>query len=134
MVLTIYTCRECREPVADESKDRASRPMFKICPKCGKHATCKGVGGSRNASTGEIVSDNLGCGIGQETQGNRDLAEAGIDARYRESDGALVAANRQAFQEATACRGMVSHTDGGFSGRRMSRIRENSKRGNPRAN
>ena len=106
--------------------------MFKICPECGKHATCKGIGNQRNASTGQIVSDNLGCGIGQEAQGNQDLAEAGIDAYYRESDGALVAADRRAFQEATACRGMVSHTDGGFSGQRIRRIRENSRRGNPR--
>jgi len=106
-----------------------------MCPICGKRATRYGIGpkvGRRNASTGEIVSQNLGCGVGQETQGNQDLAAAGINARYRESDGALVADNRQAFQEATACRGMASHTDGGFSGRRMSRIRENSKRGNPR--
>ena len=133
MVLTIYTC-ECGEPVADWSTDRGCRPIFKVCPKCGKHATCKGIGGGRNASTGEIVSQSLGCGVGQETQGNQDLADAGIAASYRKGDGALVADNRQAFQEATACRGMVSHTDGGFSGRRMNRIRANSKRGNPRRN
>lgn len=134
MVLTIYTCEDCREPVSCWASDLGSRPMFKMCPKCGGRAVCKGIGQGMNAGTGEIVSDNLGCGIGQEEQGNRDLAEAGIDARYRESDGALVAANRQSFLQAQACRGMMSRTDGGFGTPKMRRIRDNSRRGNPRRN
>ena len=133
MVQTDFTC-ECGHIVEDWSSSMADIPAWRKCPLCGKRATRYGIGqkAGRNAETGEIVSQNLGCGVGQEAQGNRDLAAAGIDARYRKTDGALVAGNRQAFQEATACRGMVSHTDGGFSGQKIRRIRENSKRGNPR--
>lgn len=136
MVVTDFTCK-CGNIVEDWSSSMAQIPAWRKCPICGKRATRYGIGrkvGRRNASTGEIVSHNLGCGIGQEDQGNRDLADAGIDAHYRVHDGALVAANRQAFQEATACRGLVSYTDGGFSRKKIRRIRANSTRGNPRRN
>ena len=132
MVLTIYTC-ECGEPVEDWSPDRGCRPPWKTCPKCGKHATSKGVGqDGMNAGTGELVSDNAGCGVGQEVQGNKDLADANVDAYYRESDGALVSANRQAQNEAIATRGLMNRDDGGFGTPKMARIRERSLRGNPR--
>lgn len=134
MVLTIYKCEDCREPVTCWATNLGSRPAFMKCPKCGGRAICKGIGQGRNANTGEMVSQNLGCGIGQEEQGNRDLADANIDAHYRKSDGALVAANSQAFDETVACRGMMSHTAGGFSTKKMHRIRDNSRRGNPRLN
>ena len=130
-VLTMYMC-ECGEPVSDWSADRGSRPPWKKCPVCGKKAYCKGMNNGNNASTGEIRSTNLGCGIGQEAEGNRALAENDINARYDPESGDLVAANRQAFQEAQACRGMRSATDGGFSGAKMRRIRERSLAGNPR--
>lgn len=136
MIETFYECNSCGYVFDDWVPHFEDRKRWKRCPICGKQANrrCSGGGGGLNACTGEIVSDNLGCGIGQEAQGNRDLAEANIDAHYRESDGALVAANRQAFQEATACRGLISHTDGGFSGQKLRRIREQSLRGNPRRN
>ena len=131
MVLTIYTCEDCREPVSDWSLDRASRPKHKRCPKCGKRAYSKDVVNSgRRASTGEIVSVNAGVGIGQEAQGNRDLAANGVDAYY-DGDGTLHSANRQAQSEALATRGLLNKDDGGFSTAKIRRIRERSKLGNP---
>jgi hypothetical protein len=88
------------------------------------------VGKSRNASTGEIVSVNAGVGIGQEAQGNRDLAANSIDAYY-DSQGTLHSANRQAQNEALATRGMMNLDDGGFSTPKLRRIRERSRLGNP---
>ncbi len=136
MVQTDFTC-ECGHIVEDWSSSMAVIPAWRKCPLCGKRATRYGIGqkvGRRNAGTGEIVSNNLGCGVGQETQGNQDLAAAGIDARYRESDGALVAANSQAFDQAAACRGIHNNAGGGFSTPKMKRIQENSRRGNSRRN
>jgi len=130
MVLTIYKCEECRESIIDESADRGCRPMSKKCPKCGGRATCKGIGHSRNAGTGELVSVNAGVGIGQEEQGNRDLADNDIDAHY-DKQGTLHSASRQAQNEALACRGMSNLDDGGFSTPKIRRIRERSKLGNP---
>jgi len=130
MVLTIYKC-ECGEPVADWSTDRGCRPAWKRCPKCGKRAVNKDIfGGGRNAQTGELVSVNAGVGIGQEAQGNRDLAANNVDAYYDEV-GTLHSANRQAQNEALATRGLINLDDGGFSGEKIRRIRERSRLGNP---
>ena len=130
MVLTIYKC-ECGEPVADWSTDRGCRPPWKTCPKCGKHAICEGIGHGRNASTGELVSVNAGVGVGQEEQGNRDLAANDINAYY-DKQGTLHSANRQAQNEALACRGLANLDDGGFGTPKMKRIRDRSLHGNPR--
>ena len=128
MVLTIYTCEDCGEPVANWSDDRGTRPASETCPECGGTALCKGIGQSRG--TGELVSVNAGVGIGQEAQGNRDLAANDIDAYYDEV-GTLHSANRQAQNEALATRGMMNRDDGGFSGEKIRRIRERSRLGNP---
>ena len=131
MVLTIYTCEGCGEPVANWSDDRGTRPASETCPKCGKRAYSKDVGNSGwRASTGELVSVNAGVGIGQEAQGNRDLAANGIDAYY-DCDGTLHSANRQAQNEALATRGLMNRDDGGFSTPKIRRIQERSRLGNP---
>lgn len=132
MVFRIYTCEDCDEAVSVSAKKRILFPRVAACQKCGGRALSEGAGRVQNAGAGEIISDNLGCGYGQEAEFNRDLDAAGINAHYREGDGALVAANRQAFQETLAVRGMMSHTDGGSSSKKMHRLRESSRRGNPR--
>lgn len=132
-VFTVYSCEDCRESVIVEAKSRDLLPMSAECPKCGGIARSKCPGDhGMNAYTGEIRSTNLGCGIGQEAEGNRALAESDIDAHYDTSNGDLVAANRQAFLEAQASRGMVSQTDGGHSTPKLRRIRQRSLAGNPK--
>ena len=130
MRFVVYTCEDCREPVTVESDSDGRLPQSAKCPKCGGVAASKGLRG-RNASTGEIRSTNAGCGVGQEMQGNADLAANDIDAHYAEN-GDLVAANRQSYNEALACRGLNNHTDGGFSTNKVHRIRERSRQGNLR--
>ena len=116
MVLTIYTCEGCGEPVANWSDDRGSRPASEVCPECGGHAASKDVGSrGLNASSGQKRSWIAGCGVGQEAQGNRELAEAGINARYDPSNGDLVADSRKDFLRAIKHRGLHSNTDGGFT-------------------
>ena len=131
MVVTIYTC-ECGSGVSVEASNRNSYPESVECPKCRGWIKNPRLSRGRSAAAGEVVSDNLGCGIGQEEQGNRDLADAGIDAHYRKGDGALVAASSRAYDEAAACRGMHNNASSGTSSRKMHRIRDNSMRGNPR--
>ena len=128
MVLTIYTCEDCGEPVANWSDDRGTRPASETCPKCGGTALCKNIG--QGVGTGELVSVNAGVGIGQEAQGNRDLVSNDIDAYY-DRDGTLHSANRQAQNEALATRGLQNLDDGGFSTPKIRRIRERSRLGNP---
>lgn len=131
MVLTMYICEGCREPVSDWSPDRASRPKHKRCPVCGKRAYSKDVvNNGWHASTGELVSVNAGVGIGQEAQGNRDLAANNVDAYY-DKVGTLHSANRQAQNEALATRGLLNKDDGGFSTEKIRRIQERSRLGNP---
>ena len=109
-------CRGCGDLVA------AGRAR---CPDCGASvAGCRGSGGT-NAKTAQRVMKLAGCGVGQEDDFNRDLAEAGIEGAHyaKELEGALVVETRAARDQALALRGMHDNHDGGFDGRRVKSIR-----------
>jgi len=119
-----FECDRCgaRVEATAAMKDAPSRLKCEICG-AQMHRDYQREVAAGSASTGEIVSVNAGCGVGQEEAFSRDLAEAGIDAYHRKTDGSLVARGRGAFQDALALRGLHSNTDGGFDGKRRQSIR-----------